>query len=161
LSITKPTKLNLPNAKNNSTEMPDVILLGFDALDGDTGNRVIEEKIQGWGGRIYSNAYTPLPLTNPAWNSILTGLYPEHHRVRFFFDSPQESLHPDLYLATQLKSAENYTTFFASDQPETSYFTEKQGFENFIFAKIGWQAHLSGMILNHFIFPALWLNNSF
>ncbi len=162
ISLMLPTSLNLPPRKlspqNNST---DIVLLGFDALDGDSGNKGIAANLpEKVGGMMFTNAFTPLPLTHPAWNSILSGLYPTHHRTRFFFSSPQDPLYPNLYLPWRLKNEVGYQTLFASDQPETSYFNHQQGFEDSLFPMKGWRAHLNAMILNHFIFPAIWLNNS-
>src|SRR5262249_24651550 len=140
--LMRPAELNLPAAPPASVaDHPPVLLLGFDALDGDSGNAVLSKSLQGMGARIYTNAFTPLPLTHPAWNSILSGLYPQNHRVRFFFGSPQTPLHPELYLPLRLKNEAGYRTLFASDQPETSFFTADQGFDASVMGSIGWKAH--------------------
>lgn len=160
LALMRPARLDLPVAPPTlTTDRLHLLLLGFDALDGDSGNPVLLKNLQGSGARIYTNAFTPLPLTNPAWNSILSGLYPDKHRVRFFFGSPQTPLYPELYLPYRLKREAGYRTLFASDQPETSFFTAQEGFDESVLSVIGWKAHLEAMVLNHFIFPALWLNN--
>jgi hypothetical protein len=89
----------------------------------------------------------------------LTGLYPKNHGVRFFFESPHHPPDAAYFISTRLKQLDRYQTMFASDQPETSYFLEGQGFDHFVSSTIGWEAHLRSIVLNHFIFPAVWLNN--
>lgn len=154
-----PDRLDLPRSRARSGA-PSVLLLGFDAIDGDHAHQALEATVKDLGikGRFFLNAFTPLPATHPAWNSILSGSYPEHHGVRFFFSSPLEPTEPWLYLPRQLKQA-GYYSIFASDQPETSYFDGKQGFDRAAVGAVGWEAHLRGFLLNHFLFPALWLNN--
>jgi sulfatase-like protein len=159
--LSLPTSLNLPRASSRAQAThPDVLLLGFDALNGDSGNSIIKNAMSNHAGRLYINAFTPLPLTHPAWHSILSGLYPKNHRVRFFFDSPLPPLYPQLYVPLRLKNEAHYSTLFAADQPETSFFTVEQGFDQTVLLDIGWKAHLSSMMMNHFVFPAIWLNNS-
>lgn len=162
--LLKASPLELPRA--TAAPSPHLFLLGVDALDGDSGNDLLKMELQNFasdsakpqGALIFKNAFTPLPLTHPAWNSILTGLYPKHHGVRYFFDSPLESQAPELYLPKLLKH-QGYYTLFAADQPETSYFSEEEGFQDSVMHTIGWEAHMVSMILNHFVYPALWLNN--
>ncbi|MCE9625587.1 MAG: hypothetical protein K8R69_09090, partial [Deltaproteobacteria bacterium] len=153
------SSLELPQAARFSPDKPKVLLLGFDALDGDSGNPVIEARTQDLHGRLFNQAFTPLPSTHPAWHSVLSGLYPERHGVRFFFDSPLEPAEPGLYLQNRLKKDFGASTLFASDQPETSYFTAAQGFDASVAPEFGWRAHLTSIFLNQFLFPALWLNN--
>lgn len=154
-----PDSLNLPKARA-AKGAPSVLLLGFDAVDGDHGHQALGRAVEdlGLNGRFFLNAFTPLPATHPAWNSILSGSYPEQHGVRFFFSSPLEPTEPWLYLPKQLKQA-GYYSIFASDQPETSYFDASQGFDQAAVGAVGWEAHMRGFLLNHFLFPALWLNN--
>lgn len=157
LLLSLPAALNLPAAP--AGDLRSVQILGFDALDGESAAKSIEPAASHLGGRLYTNAFTPLPSTHPSWNTILTGLYPKNHGVRFFFESPRQPPAARHYLANRLKEIRPYQTMFASDQPETSYFLETHGFDHFAFGAIGWDAHLRAAILNHFIFPALWLNN--
>jgi membrane-anchored protein YejM (alkaline phosphatase superfamily) len=152
------SKLSIPQNTSQQSS-PDILIIGIDALDGDTGSEVLQKHLKNHQGVLFTNAFTPLPLTHPAWNSILTGLYPKHHGVRYFFDSPLASKNPELFLPEILKRKKKYLSLFASDQPETSYFTESQGFSHLAQHRIGWEAHLAVTMLNHFIFPALWLNN--
>jgi arylsulfatase len=50
-------------------------------------------------GLVFDSAYTPVPFTAPAVMSLLTGLYPEHHRVRMVFQRlPPERLALPQYL---------------------------------------------------------------
>jgi len=115
----------------------------------------------GLGGRIFRQAFTPLPATHPAWNSVLSGVYPERHGVRLFFDSPLPNAAESLTLQRRLRDRHGGHSLFASDQPETSYFTAERGFSESVIPEIGWKAHLGAALLNHFVFPALWTNNAF
>ncbi len=160
LWLMAPARLDLPMASPRNAGAPDILIVGFDALDGGSGSESIENSGLNLGARVYTNAFTPLPLTHPAWNSILSGLYPKTHRVRFFFESPLLNPHPDNFLPLTLKRSAGYHTLFAFDQPETSYFLDREGFDDSVFSKIGWEAHLRSILVNHFIFPALWLNNA-
>ncbi len=158
--ISRPTELKFPSARNLETgALPDVLLLGFDALDGDSGNGVLKKFLEKDGGVLFTNAFTPLPLTHPAWHSILSGLYPKNHGVRYFFDSPLQGRHPELFLTKRLKEEANFRTIFTGDQPVTSYFGDEHHFDESMVSFIGWKAHKMGMMLNHFAFVALWLNN--
>lgn len=154
------SSLHLPPANAAATGQPRVLILGFDALDGDSGNAALAQAAAGLGGRIFTQAFTPLPATHPAWNSILSGAYPERHGVRFFFDSPLPNTMEALTLQRRLQTRHGGHSLFASDQPETSYFTSAQGFSESVAPEIGWKAHLNAALLNHFVFPALWLNNA-
>lgn len=50
-------------------------------------------------GLVFDTAYTPVPFTAPAVMSLLTGLYPEHHRVRMVFQRlPPEQITLPQYL---------------------------------------------------------------
>ena len=153
--------LDLPPARAAATPTPHVLLLGFDALDGDSGNAALARAAAGLGGRIFRQAFTPLPATHPAWNSVLSGAYPERHGVRLFFDSPLPHGAEALTLPRRLRDRHGGHSLFASDQPETSYFTAEHGFFASVSPEIGWKAHLSAALLNHFVFPALWTNNAF
>lgn len=155
------TELNLPHADALNSKGQNILLLGMDALDGDTGNHFLKKRLSHNPVVMFENAFTPLPLTHPAWNSILSGLYPKHHGVRYFFDSPHESKYPELFLPRILKTGQDYASLFASDQPETSYFTHEQGFKDSVLQTIGWEAHMVAMLINHFIFPTVWLNNPY
>lgn len=161
LPALSPDHLDLPKSRTHAGA-PSVLLLGFDAIDGDHAHQSLTASVKELGlpARFFLNAFTPLPATHPAWNSILSGSYPEHHGVRFFFSSPLAPSEPWLYLPKQLKQA-GYYSIFASDQPETSYFDGAQGFDRAAVGAVGWEAHLRGFLLNHFLFPALWLNNGF
>jgi arylsulfatase A-like enzyme len=64
------------------------------------------------GGRVFDAAYTPVPFTAPAVMSLLTGMYPEHHRVRMVF----QRLPPDrLALPQYLKPAGYHTAAVVSN----------------------------------------------
>lgn len=155
----RPANLDLPEARKSDPRQS-ILLLGFDALDGDSGNATLSRSLQDIPARVFDNAFTPLPLTHPAWNSILSGQYPEKHRVRFFFNSPYEPAHPQLNLPRRLQSEAGFQSLFASDLPETSFFSRDEGFDAALLPTFGWKAHLRTMMLNHFVLPAIWLNNA-
>lgn len=156
---TRPAALNFSEARDGDARHS-ILLLGFDAMDGDSGNATLSRALQNIPARVFNNAFTPLPLTHPAWNSILSGQYPEKHQVRFFFGSPHAPKHPQLNLPLRLKQEAGFQTLFASDLPETSFFLASEGFDASLLPTVGWKAHMGSMLLNHFILPAVWLNNA-
>jgi arylsulfatase A-like enzyme len=57
-------------------------------------------------GLVFEDATTPVPFTAPAVMSLLTGLYPEHHRVRMIF----QKLDPGVPTLPQALSSLGYRT---------------------------------------------------
>ena len=85
---------------------PSIALLVIDTLRRDHlgaygYERATTPGIDRWSrrGLVFDSAYTPVPFTAPAVMSLLTGLYPEHHRVRQVFQRlPPQSLTLPQYL---------------------------------------------------------------
>ena len=75
---------------------------------------------------VFTQAYTPAPLTLPAHTSILTGLYPAHHGFRdnaFFQTAPATTV------AEILKEKGFATAAFVSGAPLSSVFGLNKGFD--------------------------------
>ena len=71
------------NQNQELQSKPNIILLGIDSLSPESINKenmpflnkLLNESTQ------FTNSISPLARTYPAWSSILTGLYAEHHHA--------------------------------------------------------------------------------
>jgi arylsulfatase len=90
-------------------------------------------------GLVFDAAYTPVPFTAPAVMSLLTGLYPEHHRVRMVF----QRLPPErLTLSQYLKPAGYHTAAVVSNMVLTDEATGLGGrfdyFDDYVDEAVRW-----------------------
>ena len=127
---------------------PDVIIIGIDSVSFNQ----LEENIKDLPnlsaltetGITYTNAYTPLARTFPAWNAIITGNYPATTGVRFNLNefnnlSLQNNIVRDMNL-------QGYETVFAQDERRFSNIDERYGYNTVYGPLIG---------ASDFIIPAL------
>jgi hypothetical protein len=123
---------------------PHIILIGLDSLrpdylsyGGKKGKGLATPHIDQFikTGVVFTDAYTPLARTFPAWVSILTSKYPKnsHARVNLSFAQPIQS---HTTLAKELKKA-GYQTIYATDEKRFSNITEDYGFDQIVGPKIG------------------------
>ncbi len=129
---------------NKQPAAPNIILIGLDSLRPDfvhannpkknirTPN--IDAFLQ--TSADFSNAYTPLARTFPAWMSILTAKYPKHHLGRSNLSDPQRMTTANDTLAKQLQRA-GYETIYASDEKRFSNITTAYGFDKLIGPTMG------------------------
>ncbi|HEX4045753.1 MAG TPA: sulfatase-like hydrolase/transferase, partial [Gammaproteobacteria bacterium] len=123
-------------------EQPNIIIIGLDSLRPDfTGyfggpqnhtphiDHFLQEAVT------FTNAYTPLARTFPAWLSILTGQYPKHHQARQNLTQPT-SLAPQKTLANYLQQT-GYETIYATDEKRFSNITKQYGFKRIIGPRMG------------------------
>ncbi len=94
LAILLAAVLILPSCKEESSNKPQVIVLGFDGLVARLMRRMLDEnrftelRKAGRPGRFQTTGYCPFPRTSPvAWSSIITGTDPGKHGI-FELDSP-------------------------------------------------------------------------
>lgn len=161
-----------------NVEHPNIFIIGFDGLRPDflsffnhdvVATPNFDEFLQ--TAVIFSRNYTPLAHTAPAWASILTGLYPLHHKIR------EDQTLIDLIkienaLPRQLQKA-GYYTVFATDDRNYNNIDERFGFNkvigptanasNFILTTIN-DFPLSNLIaispLGKYVFPYNYINRS-
>jgi len=114
---------------------PNVIILSFDALRpdhvgffgydrGNTPNldRFLEEST------VWTNAFTPLARTYPAWVSLLTGSLPTTHGIRDPLPALDRLVPPVPTLPQELRARGWYTSFLTDDS-RFSYMVPEMGFD--------------------------------
>lgn len=120
-------------------------------------------------GHLFSNTYTPLARTFPAWVSLLRGQYPATTGVRFNLTSPPQALLKD-NLARDLQT-HGFTTVFAQDERRFSNIDESYGFDLAIGPELGVSdflmpvlsdyfmvAYLTDSVLGPWLFPGIYNN---
>jgi arylsulfatase A-like enzyme len=144
-----------PLAENVSRNAPLVVLLGVDALRPD--------RLRALGGRgdvtpnidafvedatLFTNAWTPVAQTEPAWRSLLTARWPHRTGVRYALTAESKWL--PLPTFTQVLATSGWRTSFATDcsrfhyEPAAAGFTERfqppRGAINFALEKMRFRA---------------------
>ena len=131
----KPPKLN--PAQINPSSTPNIILIGIDSLspnninakDTPTLARFINNSV------FFKEVISPLAHTYPAWSSILTGLYPEHHRARYNL-MPSDEVKSARSIAWKLQQL-GYETTFATDDRQFNNMGSDFGFQKIIGPRAG------------------------
>lgn len=128
---------------------PNVILIGLDSLRPDFtsyfGNASvhtpnIDALLQ--SSSVFTQAYSPLARTFPAWISILTAKYPKHNHARSNLANPDLIL-PNDTLAKRLQQ-QGYETTYGTDEKRFSNITPHYGFDHLIGPHIGANDFLLG-----------------
>ena len=139
------------DAKGRANPLPNVIILGIDALRPDhvgingfspSVTPFLDYFLQDF--TIYDTAYTPLARTFAAWVSILSGQYPLHNGARFNLTAPQY-VKKENQIQNRLKQA-GYATYYAIDERRFNNIDESYGFDKVIGPKMGF----SDMLLSPF-----------
>ncbi len=121
---------------------PNIILIGLDSLRPDFihyfGNANIrtpniDRFLQ--NAVVFTDAYTPLARTFPAWVSILTAKYPKQSGARNNL-SEQKPILKNETLAKRLQRA-GYETIYATDEKRFSNMTHEFGFDKLIGPRMG------------------------
>jgi hypothetical protein len=127
------------NPKQNQTihSQPNIILLGIDSLSPDSVNKenmpffnkLLNESTQ------FTNSISPLARTYPAWSSILTGLYAEHHHA-------EENLISKNFINSKASiiwtlDQQGYDTIYATDDRRFNSIGKEFGFKKIIGPKLG------------------------
>ncbi len=84
---------------------------------------------------LFKEAISPLARTFPAWSSILTGLYPQHHQAHYNLMPPGQTK-SSKSIAWDLKQA-GYQTIFATDDRRFNTIDQSFGFQEIIGPKLG------------------------
>lgn len=116
---------------------PNVILIGVDSLSPNNVNahdtptlaRFINSSV------FFKETISPLAHTYPSWSSILTGLYPEHHRARYNL-IPSEVVKSSRSIAWKLQKL-GYQTIFATDDRQFNNMGSEFGFQKIIGPRVG------------------------
>lgn len=130
---------------------PNIILIGLDSVRPDFigyfGNKTIKTpNINQFLNQsaVFTDNYTPLARTFPAWISILTAKHPIHSQARSNLSESRPILHNPT-LAQKFKQA-GYETIYATDEKRFSNITRDYGFDKLIGPHMG---------LNDFILAGL------
>ena len=116
-----------------------IIIIGIDSLSMDAfeeareGLPYLNEVVS--KSEIYSNAYTPIGRTFPAWLSILSGLNPAEHRGIFNLRG-LNLVDSNNFISNQLQK-NGYETIFAIDERRFNNMNEDFGFNKVIGPKVG------------------------
>jgi len=128
-----------PNSSETltNTDKPNIIIIGIDSLRSDifqTQMPFLTTQLK--KATLFENAFTPLGRTFPAWNTILSGLYPVNHGARINLISHENLILKERYLPSIIKE-EGYRSIFAIDETRFANIGEHQGFEQTITPRMG------------------------
>lgn len=128
---------------------PNIIIIGLDSIRPDftsfSGNTQVKTPNIDhflFTATTFTNAYTPLARTFPAWMSILTGRHPKRLGVRNNLSDPT-MLVLQVTLAKRLQQA-GYETIYASDEKRYSNILPDYGFDRIIGPDMGVNDFLMG-----------------
>ncbi|OGV46046.1 MAG: hypothetical protein A3F46_02925 [Legionellales bacterium RIFCSPHIGHO2_12_FULL_42_9] len=160
-------------AKFAKHKNPTIILIGVDSLSPDYVNKkntptldhFLRESVH------FTETISPLARTYPAWVSILTGLYPLHHRARENL-VPIQFAKSEASIVWKLREL-GYSTLFATDDRRFSNLDQEFGFQKIVGPKIGinemllggfYDFPLSNLLINskisHWLFPYNYINRA-
>lgn len=121
---------------------PNIILIGLDSLRPDHtgyfGNKKIHtphinQFLQ--TATTFTQAYTPLARTFPAWVSILTAQYPKHHHARINLIDPLPVVTNNML--SKVLQSQGYFTIYGTDETRFTDINEDYGFDRSIGPKGG------------------------
>lgn len=161
----------VPKTALNSN-LPNIIIIGIDslrpdyvaALDGGlrqfpdakkTITPTLDHILQ--GATVFTQNYSPLARTFPAWMSILTGEYPDQSKIYFNLVNT-ESMNKESLLTSQLKKL-GYYTFFGMDDRRFSNIDQRFNFDAVVGPPEGANDFLLGS-MNDFPWTNLLINTA-
>lgn len=135
--------------RTNIQAKPNIIVIGLDSLRPDFtgfyGNQTVATpNIDHYLATAisFSESYTPLARTFPAWMSILTAKYPKHSEARNNLIAPELVMDNEM-LSRRLQQA-GYVTIYATDEKRFSNITKDYGFDRVLGPKMGVNDFLLG-----------------
>lgn len=136
---------------NHPHDKPNVIIIGLDSLRPDFvhffgNNNIHTPQVDAFlqSATTFTNAYTPLARTFPAWVTILTAKYPKHSQARSNLADPALII-PNDNLAKRLTAA-GYETTYGTDEKRFSNITNEYGFNHIIGPAMGVNDFLLGSL---------------
>ncbi len=128
--------------KSNASTQPNIIFIGVDSVRPDfthyfNNPTIHTPNIDSFlnSATVFTQAYSPLARTFPAWMTILTGKYPKHSKARNNLVNP-ELIIPNDNLAKKLQAA-GYETIYGTDEKRFSNIIPPYGFDHIIGPEIG------------------------
>lgn len=154
-------------------QQPHIILLGIDSLPPEAISSALTPTIAQFIQQsvYFKETISPLAQTYPAWSSILTGLYPQHHHARYDL-MPPKLVNSQASFAWLLQQ-QGYQTIFATDDRQFNGLGHDFGFQHIIGPAFGINDFilgvfndfpLSNLLMNtpiaHWFFPYNYLNRA-
>ncbi len=127
----------LTEVNQEQQSKPNIIMLGIDSLSPESINKdnmpFLYELLS--NSMRFTNTISPLARTYPAWTSMLTGLYAEHHHA-------EENLIPKQFIESNksiiwMLNKQGYDTIFATDDRRFNSIDKDFGFKQIIGPKLG------------------------
>jgi arylsulfatase A-like enzyme len=132
-----------------ASSQPNIIIIGLDSLRPDFINYWNKKGVDTPNinaflsrGTVFTEAYTPLARTFPAWMSILTSKYPKKNLARINLNDPALLVAQDT-LGKKLKQA-GYHTVYATDEKRFSNIIPDYGFDQVLGPGMGVNDFLLG-----------------
>jgi arylsulfatase A-like enzyme len=124
--------ISITNASHSQSNKPNIILIAIEALRPDFVDARTMPFLSQWlsDSTQYTDAYTPIAQTFPAWISLLTSKAPMHHGARSLYTA-YSSIDLSESLITKFKDA-GYDTFYAADAQRFGDITQELGFNHVI-----------------------------
>lgn len=148
-------------------EKPNIILIGIDAarpdflgyFDSERATPHIDDFLK--NATVFSDAYTPIARTFPAWMSVLSGQYPKKSGIRFDLQTLENSDIQKISanLLPNILRNKNYRSVFATDESRFSNIDQQFGFDEIVTPPIGLNDFLLGT-LNDFPLSNLLVNTT-
>jgi hypothetical protein len=136
-----------------------IIIIGVDSLQGSLINDInwvempyLASLIS--GGENFTNAYTPLGRTMPAWVSIVTGQYPRTNGIRFNLQNPNDMPETSRGFMDYIRS-QGYKSVYAMDERRFSSMGAEFGFDETLGPAHGLQDYLLAEVGDHPLFNTL------
>jgi len=146
--VVQQSRASIPGVDAATPEKPNIILIGIDSLRPDFLGYFGYEKqtphLDAFLNQasVFTDAFTPLARTFPAWISILTGQYPKQSGVRF--NLPKLTHFNWQNTLPNILRERGYETIFATDETRFSNIDERFGFDETITPPIGFNDFLLG-----------------
>lgn len=146
--IVQQSKASIPIVDAATPEKPNIIFIGIDSLRPDFLGYFGYEKhtphLDAFLNQasVFTDAFTPLARTFPAWISILTGQYPKQSGVRF--NLPKLTHFNWQNTLPSILRVQGYETIFATDETRFSNIDARFGFDETITPPIGFNDFLLG-----------------
>lgn len=132
--ITSEPKFSPTEIKTNK---PNIIVIGIDSLRSDLfQSQMPFLTSQLRQSTLFKHTITPLGRTFPAWNTILSGLYPVHHGARINLIGNENLVPTNQYLPSILED-QGYRSIFAIDETRFANIGKHQGFQQTITPRMG------------------------
>ncbi len=126
-----------PTQKQGPHSKPNIIILGIDSLSPRSVNKNNMPFLSGLlnNSTQFSDAISPLARTYPAWTSMLTGLYAEHHHAGENL-IPKRFIRSDASIIWTLNKL-GYNSIYATDDRRFNSIDKDLGFKKIIGPKLG------------------------